>query len=145
MASAVSLTEMAPTVVRVAPVAMTSNGPPLNAELKGRACAVHLSEPSGQNASGQDCSAWTWPSVARRAKFLPRCLPLGQGVPKVMPLALVPLGPSSQRTQLPAAGLAAMGDADVAGVVALALSNPAAAEVIALLERNCRREIRFAM
>jgi hypothetical protein len=41
--------------------------------------------------------------------------------------------------------LVARGVVDAAREVAPAVSKPAAAEVTALLERNCRREIRLAM
>jgi hypothetical protein len=82
---------------------ITSKGPSPRFH-RGSAWAVHLSEPSGHQASGQLCSGSS-SSGPRSAKcFAGFSLPRGQGVPQVTPCRIAADRPSSQRTQLPGPG-----------------------------------------
>ncbi len=105
------------------------------------AWAVHFNDPSGQYANGQLCSGRAVPVAARSARFFADfSLPRGQGVPHVTPCGIAGAW-SSQRTQLPAAGLApaGAGTEPCAGLVAMAST----ALVAAPVERKARREIRL--
>ena len=83
--------------------------------------------------------------MPRSAKFLvSRCFPRGQGVPQVTPCATAAAWPSSQRTQAPAPGFGVEMTGDGARLLAgLEAAAPRTAVVAALVEMNCRREMRF--
>ncbi len=92
------------------------------------ACPVHLTEPSGQYASGHDCTGTGAPSAACRASgtFL-GSVPRAQGTPKAQPTEAAGL-PSSQcrRTSPPAAAGVATG-----AVAAAATAGAAAVAAVA--------------
>ena len=84
--------------------------------------------------------------MPRSAKFLDSfCLPRGHGVPQVTPCATAEGLPSSQRTQAPVPGLGVETDVEDAPFALCWARTPRAAEVVTLVEMNCRREMRFVI
>ncbi len=104
------------------------------------AWAVHLREPSGQYASGQDCTGTALPSASVTANdWSSRKVPRGQGTPTVEPGAAPRPAPSSQARVTGPSAAAGAASAAWAFVVPRAKLNCAAAPATAAaLRRDLR-------
>ena len=104
------------------------------------ACAVHLREPSGQWASGQDCTGTSLPAASVSVKVWSSWwTPIGQGTPTVEPGA-APRPPSSSQSRVTgsAPSAAAAGAAPASFVPRAQLSWAAAPATAAALGRDLR-------
>lgn len=104
------------------------------------ACAVHLREPSGQYAIGQDCTGTALPSASVSAKVWSSVYaPFGQGTPTVEPGA-APRPPSSSQSRVTgsASAASALGAAWAFALPSAQLNCAAAPATAAALSRDLR-------